>query len=259
MNETLLRVGVFACVFCALALAETMFPARERTASRARRWITNGALLFFSTVLVRVIAPLGVVGAALWADAQGIGIFNVVAAPFWIAAIMSLLVLDASLYLQHRLLHAVPLLWRMHAPHHADTDLDVSSGVRFHPLEMAFSVLWKGAIVIALGAPGIIVLAFEIALNAFSMFTHANLRLPAWLERSAGHVFITPTQHRMHHDCDVADAPPNFGFSITLWDRLARTWARGGAPRQLGLPAVSRTEAAQLAPMVFLPFRGPLP
>jgi sterol desaturase/sphingolipid hydroxylase (fatty acid hydroxylase superfamily) len=186
-------------------------------------------------MLARALGPLTAMGAAVGAQKAGFGLFNVLDAPGPVVALVCLAVLDLSLYVQHRLLHAVPLLWRLHAPHHADRMLDVTTGLRFHPLEYLTSMVWKAAVAALLGAPVWIVVAFEAALNAFAMFTHANVRLAGPMQRVLGLVLVTPRAHRLHHDRDAGRASGNYGFSINLWDRLLGTWRIGPEPERLGI------------------------
>jgi sterol desaturase/sphingolipid hydroxylase (fatty acid hydroxylase superfamily) len=171
----------------------------------------------------RLIAPAGLAAVALWADGQGIGLFHLVEAPVWLATAASILVLDLAVWAQHRLSHAVPILWRLHRVHHADPDVDALTALRFHPVEIALSLVWKGAVVLALGAPAAAVLAFEALLNASALFNHANARLPAPVERIARLLIVTPDLHRVHHSPDQPETNSNFGFLLSVWDRLSGT------------------------------------
>lgn len=235
MADALTRFAAFVALFALFALAEALAPDRQDAALRARRWPTNLALVAIGTGLARLMGPVSAVGAALWAEQAGIGLFNTLDAPAWAVVIVCVLALDLALYLQHRALHAVPLLWRLHAPHHADRHLDVTTGVRFHPGELVVSAVWKAGVVATLGAPAAVVAAFEIALNGFSLFTHANWRLPAAVQRAIGGVIVTPRTHRLHHDRDAGRASGNYGFSITLWDRVFGTWRVAPEPARLGI------------------------
>lgn len=235
MADAALRLSVFLGLLLALAAAEALAPDRPDPANRGRRWPTNLALTVIGAGLARLLGPLSAVGAALWAQAHGVGLFHAVAAPVWLAAALSVVALDLALYAQHRVLHAVPVLWRLHAPHHADRHLDVTTGVRFHPGEIVVSAVWKAGVVAALGAPAAAVVAFEIALNAFSLFTHANWRLPGGVQRALGGVFITPRTHRLHHDRAAGRDSGNYGFSVTVWDRMFGTWREAPEPARLGI------------------------
>lgn len=235
MADIALRLSVFLGLLLALAAAEALAPDRPEPADRRRRWPTNLALTVIGSGLARLLGPVSAVGAALWAQAHGAGLFNAIAAPMWVAAAASFVALDLALYAQHRALHAVPVLWRLHAPHHADRHLDVTTGLRFHPGEIVVSALWKAGVVAALGAPAVAVAAFEIALNAFSLFTHANWRLPRDAQRALGGVLITPRTHRLHHDRAAGRDSGNYGFSVTVWDRVFGTWREAPEPAQLGI------------------------
>ena len=235
MADAPLRLAAFALLFALFAILEALAPDRPASADRGKRGPTNLSLSALGAIVARALGPLTAVGAAVWAQAAGFGLFNMVTAPDWAVAIVSIAALDLALYLQHRAFHAVPLFWRFHAPHHADRHLDVSTGLRFHPGELALSTLWKALIVAALGAPVGVVVAFEIALNAFSMFTHANMRLPAAVQGVIGPVFITPRAHRLHHDRDAGRFSGNYGFSLALWDRLFATWRVAPEPERLGI------------------------
>jgi sterol desaturase/sphingolipid hydroxylase (fatty acid hydroxylase superfamily) len=249
------RLGIFIAVIVALVVWESAAPDRARTQPRLRRWVTNLGLYAIGAVFVRVIAPVGLVGVAMWAQGLELGVLPALGAPVWLAFGLALLVLDAALYAQHRAMHSVPILWRIHAPHHADPDLDVSSGLRFHPLEFVVSFVFKAAVIVMLGAPPEAVAVFEIVLNAFSLFSHANARLPAGVERALSAVIVTPRVHRLHHDRDVGAYSGNYGFSILLWDRLFATHAKRNDPQTLGIAEVSGAQGARLWPIVILPMR----
>lgn len=182
-DEATIRLGAFLGVLAAMALWEALAPRRPRELSRWVRWSNNLGILALDTVLVRLAVPLLAVGAALLAAERGWGVLNVLAPPPWLAFALALVLLDFAIYLQHRLFHAVAALWRVHRMHHADLELDVTTGLRFHPLEIVLSTLIKLAVVLALGAPALAVLAFEVLLNATSIFSHANARLPPRLDR----------------------------------------------------------------------------
>ncbi len=233
--EPILRAASFAGVFVVMAALEALWPRRARVQARIARWRTNGALVVIDTLLVRgvaLLAPaLAATGAAAWAQAQGFGLFNVIAAPALAEIVLAALALDAAVWAQHVAFHRAPLLWRLHRVHHADRDLDASSGLRFHPAEIAISMLWKAAVVVALGAPVVAVIVFEVLLNATAMFNHANVKLPTWLDRALRLVLVTPDMHRVHHSVRVEELNTNFGFCLSLWDRasgLYRAQPQGG-------------------------------
>jgi len=233
-QEPLIRLSVFATVLVAMAVLERAFPRRPQRLAW-RRWPANLGLAALSSALLRLVAPAGAVGAALWAEAAGFGLFRWIEAPFWPAAIASVLLLDLLIYVQHRIFHAVPLLWRLHRVHHADPELDASSGLRFHPLEILLSLGIKAAAAVALGAPAEAVLAFEVLLNATALFSHANLALPGWLDRWLRLVLVTPDMHRIHHSEIARETDSDFGFCLSVWDRIFGTYVAEPQRGQLGM------------------------
>lgn len=227
MTGEALRLVIFLGLLAVLALAEARFPRRHRRFARARRWATNLGLVALDSAALRLVAlvvPALAVGAAIDARAAGWGLFNRLDGPAWVEAALTLLVLDLAIWAQHLVSHKVPLFWRFHRVHHADPDLDVTTAVRFHPVEIAASMALKIALVYALGAPPLAVLAFEILLNATALFTHANLALPPWLDRALRLVIVTPDMHRIHHSVRREEHDSNYGFALSLWDRLFGTW-----------------------------------
>jgi len=224
--EALTRFAIFAAALAALVLAEALWPARTRHFPRLRRWPTNLLLTFADTAMLRLLFPLLAVGAAVWAQAAHFGLFNRIAVPAWAAFAASLLVLDVVIYGQHVAMHRVGLLWRFHRVHHTDRDVDVTTAVRFHPGEIALSMGLKMAIVALLGAPPASVVAFEAILNGMAMFNHANLKLPAALEHILRWIVVTPDMHRIHHSLLRQEMDTNYGFNLSLWDRLFRTYCK---------------------------------
>jgi sterol desaturase/sphingolipid hydroxylase (fatty acid hydroxylase superfamily) len=237
-HDTLLRFGIFAVVLTAFMALEAVFPARERVETRAKRWAMNFALGAASIVVRRVLGPVTVVGAALYADTRALGVFNLVELPAWCVAAASLVLLDLAMWAQHWAMHRVPLLSMLHRLHHTDRDLDASSGLRFHPGEAAVSIGWKCAAVILLGVPAAIAMAYEIVLSAMAIFTHSNLRLPVWFERAIRWIFVTPQMHHIHHSVIGHERDSNYGNTLSVWDRLFGTYT--GEPEgelELGMPA----------------------
>jgi sterol desaturase/sphingolipid hydroxylase (fatty acid hydroxylase superfamily) len=227
-TEPIIRFSCFVAVLLAMALWEWLAPRRHLTVARPSRWFSNLGLVSLNTLIVtlavRVLLPLGVVGTALVAREHGWGLFNNVALPELLSVVLAFVALDLAIYLQHRLFHAVPLLWRLHLVHHADLDFDVTTGVRFHTIEILLSLGIKIGTVILLGAPALAVLLFEVLLNATSMFSHGNVRLPAWLDRLLRLFVVTPEMHRVHHSVVVRETNSNFGFNLPWWDYLFRTY-----------------------------------
>ncbi|NKE45345.1 sterol desaturase family protein [Roseomonas frigidaquae] len=259
-HEPLLRLLPFAGVFALMAVAEALYPRRPRQHPRWRRWPSNLGIVLLDTLVLRLVFPTAAVGVALAAEARGAGLLPWLGLSGPAAVVLAILLLDLVIYLQHRLFHAVPLLWRLHRMHHADLDFDVTTGLRFHPLEILGSMLIKLAAVVALGAPAVAVLLFEILLNATSLFNHANLRLPARLDRVLRRVLVTPDMHRVHHSVVPQETNSNFGFSLAIWDRLFGTYraqpAAGHAGMTLGLEAFRDPRDLRLDRMLVQPLRG---
>lgn len=223
-HEGTLRLGIFAGLLVLFIALETLLPRKKRVMPRARRWITNIAIVCIDTVLVRVLFPIVAVGIAIWASTKGWGFFNLIDAPLWLSIPASIIALDFLIYVQHRIFHRVPVFWAMHKVHHTDRDLDVTSALRFHPAEIIVSMFYKFACVILLGAPAAAVIVFEILLNSCAMFNHANLRLPRWLDKTLRLVLVTPDMHRVHHSVIERETNSNYGFCLPWWDRMLGTY-----------------------------------
>jgi len=260
-SESVLRLGCFGGVLLLIALWELLAPRRRLTVSRPARWASNLGLVLIDTLAVRFLIPLGAMGVAVLAHERGWGLFNRLALPEWLAATLSVVALDLAIYLQHVMFHAVPLLWRLHMVHHADLDFDVTTGVRFHVIEILLSMLIKMAAVLLLGAPAVGVLAFEVVLNATSMFGHGNVRLPAWVDRILRLFVVTPEMHRVHHSVHVRETNSNFGFNLPWWDYLFGTYKDQPADGHEGMTVGLRQfrderRADRLHWMLLLPFFG---
>ncbi|HEY7662914.1 MAG TPA: sterol desaturase family protein, partial [Xanthobacteraceae bacterium] len=230
-----IRLGAFAGVFAVMAIWELVGPRRMQRIGRAWRWPNNFGVVLVDTVLVRILFPTTAAGLALVAEDRGIGLLNTVALPATVAVAVAVVLLDLAIYLQHVLFHAVPALWRLHRMHHADLEFDVSTGVRFHPIEILLSMVIKLAVVAALGTPALAVLIFEVLLNATSMFNHGNVRLPEKLDRVLRWIVVTPEMHRVHHSIAVREANSNFGFNLPWWDRLFGTYRAEPEAGHLGM------------------------
>jgi sterol desaturase/sphingolipid hydroxylase (fatty acid hydroxylase superfamily) len=239
-HEPWLRVTAFGAVLVLLLVAQDLWPRRAGMPQRRQRWSANLALVVIDVLLVRLLIPLGAVGMAVWADVHGYGALARVDAPRALEAALSFLALDALIYWQHRLFHRIPLFWRLHRMHHSDLDFDATTGVRFHPVEILLSMLIKMGAVLALGAPAVAVIVFEIALNATSMFSHANLRLPPAADRALRRLIVTPDMHRVHHSVHREEHDTNYGFNLSWWDHVFRSYTDqprdGHATMQIGLP-----------------------
>jgi len=223
-NEPVVRLSFFLCVLVAMAAWEVAAPRRRREIPRLLRWTNNLLVVVLDAMFVRLFFPLVAVGLALIAEERGWGLFNLIESPEWLAFAVSMLTLDLAIYLQHVMFHAVPALWRVHRMHHADLEFDVTTGLRFHPVEIVLSMGIKLAVVLALGPPAIAVLAFEVLLNAGSLFNHSNVRIPIGLDRALRWFVVTPDMHRVHHSIHPSEANSNFGFNVPWWDRLLGTY-----------------------------------
>lgn len=218
--EATIRFTAFLVVLAALALAEALWPRREMSKMRGQRWMTNLLMLTADVAVLRLLLPLLAVGWALQVQAFGWGLFNQATWPYWLEFVLTVLIFDLVVYGQHRLMHYVPLFWRLHRVHHSDLEFDASTGVRFHPLEIVFSMLIKLGLVTVLGADAVAVMVFEVLLNASSLFEHANLRIPQQVDRWLRLLVVTPDMHRVHHSVHADEYNRNFGFSFPWWDRL---------------------------------------
>lgn len=254
--EWALRLGLFVMVFASLAVWEWAAPARAARLPRALRWRANLGLAVFNTVLLRIVLPGSALAFAALAAEENWGLLNRFAVPGWLAVPVSIVLLDLTIYFQHVLFHAVPLLARLHAVHHADPDFDVTTGIRFHPLEIVLSTGIKFAAIASLGAPVVAVLVFEVLLNATSLFNHANVSLPGWLEPWVRGIVVTPDMHRTHHSVVEAERNSNYGFCLSIWDRLLGSYTP--APRgelDIGLAAWREPESvATLLGTLEMPF-----
>lgn len=260
-NEKVIRMGAFFGILAVMALWEILAPRRALTVSKAVRWINNLGIVFFNTFLVRVIFPAAAVGMASFVSNQGWGIFNYYELPFWLVVIASVVIMDFVIYLQHVMVHAVPALWRLHRMHHADLDFDVTTGARFHPIEIILSMLIKFATIVVLGPPVLAVVIFEVVLNATAMFNHGNVRLPLGLDRVLRWIVVTPDMHRVHHSVEDDEANSNFGFNLPWWDRLFGTYRdqprAGHQGMTIGIHKYREAkQVAWLPGMLLLPFKG---
>lgn len=229
LHEPFWRGAAFAGVLITMVVLEWSRP-RRRVTARAARWVGNASLVIVGTLFLRLAFPVLAVGAALWAQSAGVGLFHWINAPLALAVMAGILLLDLAVYAQHRVMHAVPLLWRLHRVHHGDTHLDASTALRFHPLEIALSMLWKMAVVVALGVPTVAVVLFEIILSSLALFNHANMALPARLDRALRKVLVTPDMHLVHHSAIPSETNSNFGFCLSCWDRWFGSYTE--APRE---------------------------
>jgi sterol desaturase/sphingolipid hydroxylase (fatty acid hydroxylase superfamily) len=258
-NEPLVRLSVFAAIFAAMAAWEVLAPRREQKLARGTRWPSNIGIVVLDTVLVRLLVPTTAVGLALVAEARGWGLNHALQLPLWAAVPLAIVALDLAIYLQHVLFHAVPALWRLHRVHHADLEIDVTTGARFHPIEILLSMGIKLGVVAALGAPAVAVLLFEVLLNATSMFNHSNVRMPLRLDRVLRWLVVTPDMHRVHHSIAARETNSNFGFNLPWWDRLFGTYraqpAAGHEAMTIGIEQFRAPAEQRLDHMLTQPFR----
>lgn len=259
-NEPLVRISAFAGLLIAMALWEQIAPRRPTIAARGPRWVSHLGLAILNTVAVRLLLPATAVGVAVMAEREGWGVINQHALPGWLGLVISLVVLDLVIYLQHVLFHTVPVLWRLHRVHHADLDFDVTTGIRFHPLEILLSMLLKFVAIAALGAPAVAVLTFEVVLNATSMFNHGNVRLAGAIDRWLRWVVVTPDMHRVHHSSNRLETNSNFGFNLPYWDRLFGTYTdqpgAGHDGMEIGIEGWRDEHRLERVPgILLLPFR----
>jgi sterol desaturase/sphingolipid hydroxylase (fatty acid hydroxylase superfamily) len=260
-SEPLIRIAFFLAILAALAAWEVAAPRRRREIPRLIRWTNNLGVVVVDTVLVRLAFPILAVGLALMAEARGWGLLNVLGVPGWLGLIVSILTLDLAIYLQHVMFHAVPALWRLHRMHHADLEFDVTTGLRFHPVEILLSMGLKLGVVAALGPPAIAVLIFEVLLNATSMFNHSNVAIPRRIDQVLRWIVVTPDMHRVHHSIHPSETNSNFGFNLPWWDRLLGTYRpqprEGHETMTIGIEQFRTRRDLWLDRMLVQPLRGP--
>ncbi|MBO6724741.1 MAG: sterol desaturase family protein [Rhizobiaceae bacterium] len=262
--ELILRIGAFAAIFGSMAVFELWSPRLERAemsgALKSRRWFTNLSMVILSSVLLRLIFPAAAVGTAFWAQAQGYGLFPALGINPIVGGLIAFILLDFAVWLEHVASHKIPLLWRIHRMHHADTGFDVTTALRFHPLEIILSMFWKAAIIVALGAPPLAVLLFEVVLNGTAMFNHSNIDLPRAIDRQLRKVLVTPDMHRVHHSVIRRETDSNYGFNFPFWDWIFRTYrdqpSAGHDAMDIGLQSWRDGRPAGLLWSLLLPFRS---
>jgi len=226
MEQGSIRILVFASVLIAMASFEAVWPRKKRALERSKRWFSNLSLSVINSVVIKVLGPITAISAAEYALDNGYGLMaaSPIPLPFLIEVLIGFILLDLLIYAQHVMSHKVPLLWRFHKVHHADRDIDVTTGIRFHPIEALFSMLYKCALILLLGPLPVAVFLFEVVLNGSAMFNHANVKLPAWADRALRLIIVTPDTHRIHHSVLVKETDSNYGFFLSIWDRLFKTY-----------------------------------
>ena len=259
--EAAIRFGIFLAIFAAGRAGGMAFSEARSVRPRSERWRINIGILVFDVVAQRLTVGAAAFAAATYAQEHGWGLFNWLVWPSWIEGLLAFLILDFAIYLQHVITHAVPLLWRLHQVHHADLDVDLTTGIRFHPIEIIISAIYKAAVVAALGVDPWIVILFEAVLNASAVYTHGNVRIPHRLDATLRWAFCTPDMHRIHHSTIPEETNSNFGFFLSVWDRACGTMrqapAKGQQGVELGLaghrdPDEARTSLA----ILLMPFRS---
>jgi sterol desaturase/sphingolipid hydroxylase (fatty acid hydroxylase superfamily) len=258
--EPYIRLATFGGVFLVMAVWEVLSPKRPQHVGRGTRWPSNIGVVIIDTLLVRVLFPMSAVALAIFCESTGWGLLNVWQVSAWFAVPLSVVLLDLVIYFQHVLFHAVPMLWRLHRMHHADLEFDVTTGTRFHPIEIALSMIIKLTVIAALGAPAVAVLLFEILLNATAMFNHSNVRIPASIDRVLRLLIVTPDMHRVHHSVVMRETNSNFGFNLPWWDRLFGTYRAqpeaGHEGMTIGIEQIRDPGEQRLDRMLTQPFRG---
>jgi sterol desaturase/sphingolipid hydroxylase (fatty acid hydroxylase superfamily) len=258
-REAILRLGSFGTIFIVMLLWELGAPKRTLSVSKLRRWSANIGLLILNSFVLRLLFPAAAIGIAYSAGMAGWGLFNHVDLPYWLEVLLAVLLLDLAIYLQHLLMHQLPLLWRLHRVHHADLDIDLTTGSRFHTIEIVFSMLIKWCVISLLGPALLAVLIFETLLNGMAMFNHANVRLPVGVDRWIRKLLVTPDMHRVHHSILLAETNSNYGFNLSVWDRIFGTYvdqpAKGHTGMTIGIPGFRDVRQVDGIPgMLALPF-----
>jgi sterol desaturase/sphingolipid hydroxylase (fatty acid hydroxylase superfamily) len=234
-HQTPIRLAAFCAVLAAMMVWEVRAPRRTLSAGRLERWTSNLGLVALNTAALRLAFPMAAVGVAAIAADRGWGLFNAVAAPAWAAVLLSVVALDLAIYVQHVVFHKVPILWRLHRMHHTDVDIDTTTGIRFHPIEIGLSMAIKAAAIVALGAPPAAVIVFEVLLNATAMFNHGNVRLSPGIDRVLRRVVVTPDFHRVHHSVHRDETDSNYGFNLSVWDYAFGTYRAQPRDGHLGM------------------------
>jgi sterol desaturase/sphingolipid hydroxylase (fatty acid hydroxylase superfamily) len=261
MNADLfIRMSAFLGVLVMMTLWEISAPRRRLSTPRGSRWFANISVVVLDSVIIRLLFAAGAVGMAILAAEQHWGILNQLGWPNWLEILLAVILLDFVLFLQHVMFHAVPLFWRFHMMHHADLDCDVTTGLRFHPVEVALSMVLKLGAVVLIGPAPVAVLMFEVILNATSMFNHSNIWMPVTVDRALRWIIVTPDMHRIHHSMSPQETNSNFGFNLPWWDRLLGTYREepllGYTDMSLGLEQYRDPRRLTLVGILALPFIG---
>ncbi len=259
-SEIKLRLLSFFLILVLVSIIEYIRPKRQLKANKSRRWMNNFSLVVVSSFAAKIIVPFTAASTAVYAQEQGLGLFNTMLLPNYLVFVLALVLLDLIIYIQHVAFHHIPWLWRLHKVHHIDQDIDVSTGVRFHPIEIILSVLIKCSAVLLLGIPVLAVIVFEILLNATAMFNHGNIRLPYKVDKYLRWVLVTPDMHRVHHSVIVKETNSNFGFNLPWWDRVFKTYKpqpeNGHLHMQIGLKAYQDELKMNPGKLLLIPLQG---
>ena len=259
-NEVIIRLGFFCSIFFLVAIWEQLAPRRALTTSKKMRWFSNLAITFLNPLLLRLVFPVLAINMALIARERGWGLLNNFDLPYGLDLVVGIIVLDLTIYLQHVMFHAIPIFWRLHMMHHADLDYDLTTGLRFHPIEILLSMGIKVSVVAILGPPVAAVLIFEIILNSAALFNHGNVSLPKKLDRILRYIIVTPDMHRVHHSVIIRETNSNYGFNLPWWDRLFGTYcdqpAKGHTDMNIGLAQFREPQKLTLPWLLALPFIG---
>jgi sterol desaturase/sphingolipid hydroxylase (fatty acid hydroxylase superfamily) len=259
-NEIIIRVGSFLPAFILIAIWEITAQRRSLTTSKKIRWISNLGITFLNPLVLSLVFPVLALDMAVIVQKQGWGLLNTFDPPYWLAVVLGIVLLDLAIYLQHVMFHAIPILWRLHMVHHADLDYDVTTGLRFHPIEIILSMVIKLSVVVVLGPPVVAVLVFEVVLNAAAMFNHGNIRLSLKIDAVLRYFIVTPDMHRVHHSVIIRETNSNFGFNLPWWDRMFGTYrsqpVKGHAEMTIGLSQFRDAKRLTLPWLLILPFIG---
>ncbi len=258
-SEGVIRLTVFISIFLVMALAEIIVPRKNHVQKKSIRWVTNWGLVIIDSVVLRVFAPILAVGVALYAESKGWGFFAITKFPLWFEFILAIILLDLAIYGQHVASHKIPVLWRFHKVHHADRDIDVTTGARFHPIEIVFSMGYKLICVLLIGPAAFSVFVFEVLLNASAMFNHSNIKLPLGVDSMLRKLIVTPDMHRVHHSIIPEETDSNYSFFLSVWDHIFKTYQAqpkdGHDGMTIGLKEYQTDEPSSLLWSLMLPFK----
>ncbi len=259
MDSGTLRISIFLSVLSLMLLLELLLPRRKLNYPRKSRWSTNLLIIALDTAVVRIVLPITTIGIAQYAETAQWGVLNQVSLPTVVEIAIIILVFDLAIYIQHVLSHKIPILWRVHRVHHADLDFDTTTGIRFHPIEIVLSMVYKFILIILIGPSTLAILIFEIVLNSTALFNHANVKIPLRLDQILRWVLVTPDVHRIHHSVLINETNSNYGFNLTLWDRVFGTWTeqphKNHRDMDIGLPAIRHKKPTEFIWSLMLPFR----